>query len=1010
MNRVLVAAAPGSEGFFLEALLRSHGLEVVSVEDGAQALEVGRRCPPDLLITDLPMPGMDGFELCRAWKADERLKAIPVLVYTATRAEPAEERLALSLGADQYLVHPLEPEALMAIIRQELAREGAPRGTALDAGLDGLRQYDEALFHRLALKIRGLESSQRLLSDLMDHSPSLIYIVDREGRFLHLNRSLEISMRHPREDILGQAREAFLPADVAAAFRANDLRVLETGVSLAFEEVGREPDGEHTYFTVKFPLRDEAGRPYAVCGISTDISDKKQLERDLQRVTDLHVMLYHLNRALQAADSEEELFQAACQVCAEHGTFDLAWIGRIPTGPSPLRPEFHAGPLGADAARLRIDPETQDPIAISLREDRIAICQDGCEAAGPAHWPQEGGAATIRSRAALPIHDGNGPAAILSLCSHRPRYFTEDLLILLEELARDLSRALQGLQHEQRRREAEAALAEREMEYRAAFEQGSLGLTQITLEGRFLRVNQRFCALVGYEAEEVLGRSLLGFIHPDDRPWAESMLGPVLAGRADRYHVQARVLRQDGPPLWAKLEGCAVRRPDGSALYLLNALEDITERKAAEERIQEERLKLQTLVENIPDLVWLKDAAGVYRFANPRFEAFFGAPASEIVGKTDYDFVDQELADFFRAHDRIAMERGGPSINEEWVTFASDGHRELLETVKTPVRGAAGETVGVLGIARDITQNRADQERLRKLMMAIEQNTVGVMITDHEGRIEYVNPRFTAITGFGAAETLGRNPRILKSGVTPPEVYQQLWTTILEGQVWRGELQNCRKDGETFWAALSISPIHDGTGAITHFVALQEDITDRVRMSEQLRESEAQYRSLFKNMLNGFALCRMVYGDHGQNEDFVYLAVNHAFESLTGLKEVLGKRVSEVIPGFRETHPEIIERYGRVARTGVAESFETYVKPLGMWFSISVYSPKPDHFVAVFDVITERKRAEEAVKAQLDELQRWHEATLGREDRILDLKREVNGLRAQLGLPRRYGSAREETP
>ena len=118
---------------------------------------------------------------------------------------------------------------------------------------------------------------------------------------------------------------------------------------------------------------------------------------------------------------------------------------------------------------------------------------------------------------------------------------------------------------------------------------------------------------------------------------------------------------------------------------------------------------------------------------------------------------------------------------------------------------------------------------------------------------------------------------------------------------------------------------------------------------------------MFENMLNGFAYCRMLF-DQDRPQDFIYLDVNNAFETLTGLKNVVGKRVSEVIPGLRESDPELFEIYGRVALTGVPEQFETYVNALGMWFSISVYSPGKEHFVAVFDVITERKRAEEALR------------------------------------------------
>ncbi len=125
-----------------------------------------------------------------------------------------------------------------------------------------------------------------------------------------------------------------------------------------------------------------------------------------------------------------------------------------------------------------------------------------------------------------------------------------------------------------------------------------------------------------------------------------------------------------------------------------------------------------------------------------------------------------------------------------------------------------------------------------------------------------------------------------------------------------------------------------------------------------LREADKLYRSLFENMLNGFAYCRMLF-DQERPHDFMYLDVNSAFESLTGLKNVIGKKVSEVIPGIRASDPEIFEIYGRVSLTGRPEKFEKYIEALKMWFSISVFSPQKEHFVAVFDVITERKLLEE---------------------------------------------------
>lgn len=128
-----------------------------------------------------------------------------------------------------------------------------------------------------------------------------------------------------------------------------------------------------------------------------------------------------------------------------------------------------------------------------------------------------------------------------------------------------------------------------------------------------------------------------------------------------------------------------------------------------------------------------------------------------------------------------------------------------------------------------------------------------------------------------------------------------------------------------------------------------------------MKESEQRFRSLFENMINGLAYCKMLYVN-GEPSDFRYLSINSAFEKLTGLKDVTGKLVSQVIPGIRETDPKLFELYGRVALTGIAESLELYIESLNDWYSISVYCPQKEYFVAIFDVITRRKEVEEALK------------------------------------------------
>ena len=154
---------------------------------------------------------------------------------------------------------------------------------------------------------------------------------------------------------------------------------------------------------------------------------------------------------------------------------------------------------------------------------------------------------------------------------------------------------------------------------------------------------------------------------------------------------------------------------------LFFAVFNLRRRRQMETWLRTREIHLRTVIENLPDLVWFKDPDGVYMFCNLRLESMFGAKESEIKGRTDYDFVDKELAEFFRAKDEQAIQAGGPTINEEEVVFASDGHTEILETVKTPVYGVDGQLLGVLGIARDITERKQAEGDRKKLEAELRQ-------------------------------------------------------------------------------------------------------------------------------------------------------------------------------------------------------------------------------------------------------------------------------------------------
>jgi PAS domain S-box-containing protein len=233
-------------------------------------------------------------------------------------------------------------------------------------------------------------------------------------------------------------------------------------------------------------------------------------------------------------------------------------------------------------------------------------------------------------------------------------------------------------------------------------------------EGRYLGCNSSFEEFFGQKKEQVIGKSVYE-LSPKEF--------------ADIYHEKDLALLQNpGTQIYestVKDRGGVVHNVifhkatfpniDGSVGGLIGAILDITDRKQVEEALLNSERRLHTLVQTIPDLIWLKDKDGVYLSCNTMFERFFGAKEVDIVGKTDYDFVDRELADSFREHDNKAMAAGKTTSNEEWITFADDGHRVFLDTIKTPMYDAWGTLSGVLGIGRDITDRRA-VDRIRKAL------------------------------------------------------------------------------------------------------------------------------------------------------------------------------------------------------------------------------------------------------------------------------------------------------
>jgi PAS domain S-box-containing protein len=321
----------------------------------------------------------------------------------------------------------------------------------------------------------------------------------------------------------------------------------------------------------------------------------------------------------------------------------------------------------------------------------------------------------------------------------------------------------------------------------------------------------------------------------------------------------------------------------------------IVVRRRAEEALRSSEGRLHTLVQTIPDLIWLKDKEGVYLACNPMFERFFGAKEADIVGKTDYDFVNRELADSFRENDRRAMAAGKPTRNEEWITFADDGHRALLETTKTPVLDASGLLIGVLGIGRDITGRKQAEEVIRQNQLELRNamdiaHVVNWEYDVSEGLFTF-NDRFYTLFGTTAereggyrmsAETYAREFVHPEDIPAVGEEIRKLLST--PDPHYRGQMEHriIRRDGEVRTIIARYAPVMDEHGQVIRTFGANQDITERRRMEDALLES----RQLFADIISFLPDATLVIDKDGK-----VLAWNRAIEQLSGIpsKDMIGK-------------------------------------------------------------------------------------------------------------------------
>ncbi len=268
----------------------------------------------------------------------------------------------------------------------------------------------------------------------------------------------------------------------------------------------------------------------------------------------------------------------------------------------------------------------------------------------------------------------------------------------------------------------------------------------------------------------------------------------------------------------------------------MNAVERYHARREAEHT----RKRLQAITDSSVDAIITIDADGRIRFANSAVEDLFGYPPERLQGDQLTTIMPDRHAEPYRSTFQQYIETDERSIDWENVEMAGQ-HKDGTEL---PISIAFGEfeydgSRRFVGILRDITEQKAREEKLRRFQKAAEAAGHAIYFTDPNGAIEYVNPAFEETTGYTAEEAIGQTPRILQSGEHDKDFYEELWETILSGDVWRDEIINETKSGEQYVVDQTIAPLEGENGEITHFIAINIDITERHEFEETItRQNE----------------------------------------------------------------------------------------------------------------------------------------------------------------------------
>lgn len=624
-----------------------------------------------------------------------------------------------------------------------------------------------------------IEENHRLLNDMMDNSTSLIYILDKDGKFISVNHQLEKVLEKKRLDIIGRSRSEFMPEEIAKQHYENDLKVINSKKALSFEEENPEPDGIHYYYTTKFPLFDSSGKVYGISGISTDLTEQKKSEK----------LIIESERKLR---NTLDTMMEGCQIIG----FDWKYIY-----------------INETAGK-----QNNRPIA-ELIGKKFEDMWPGIENTIVYHHLKE----------CLEERKSNRFENEFTFPDGRIGWF--DLNIQpVSEGAKILSIEITDW------KKAEEKIRSSEIKYRSLFENSILGIYRTTPDGKIIDCNPALIKLLGYSSlDELSERNLEEYGY--ETGYSRDVFKKLLEENGEIKGLETSWKKKDGTSIIVLESSKVVKDSENNLVFYEGTVEDITERKRIEDELRKSEVKYRRLYDSMMDGFVLTDMEGKIIDCNESYMNMLGYNFEEIKNLTYLDLTPENWHEFEKSIVNNQIIPRGYSDVYEKEYIKKNGETFPVELRTFTLHSETNENVGMWAIVRDITERKKAEEELKssetKFRHVFENSLIGKSMTELDGTIT-VNKAFCDMLGYSESELKNKNWREITH---PDEISDTdiIIKNMIEGKKdsVRFEKRYLHKNGNVIWADVSTILQKDKNGKPLYFITAVLDLTERKKAEKE---------------------------------------------------------------------------------------------------------------------------------------------------------------------------------